>query len=564
MPSSHLRQDDKLYATSLPGRSWSSREYHLRITLDLGMSSSLAVSHKASAPIHQLPPELLRPIFYDAQRRLRDIRFAHVCRYWRAVLLAMPEFWVSTLKYLKISSSGVPQHELLTHCLSLSSPLPVKLQVVFTGQFEYDLLAPYASRIEKLSVRWENAAAVRAFEELLIGGLPSLTSLRYDSSPLAIHRDDPRDIRALSDFSLPSLRRLQIPGALPLQMCVTDTLEHLVVYGQPHALQHSRYALGRCRSLRSLTLKAHSLQHPEPIYVMLPTDPNERPPSDDIPRLRHASVDLYGLNMMETLTQQLNMPPPECLHLCFSAACADFPDVLEIAAQLVPFPALTRLYLGRAHRAPRVQLLGYADGYRERLNITLGIDWVDNDAGSISHLLTVFTASEVTALAVNLPCLSPPLEESTWGQPGPWPKTGLRSYYYDTLAPPCALRRMELLGDMPGAAKVRFRVARWFVRAEGEDGLPSRSLTLCWVLDVARGWRYEQRAGEELVMLGKLLEELDAAGCRLGRLELYGTLQCEIIATRAEEVSTNARRCAEVAGFFLPRSQELVDVVVLV
>lgn len=161
------------------------------------------------------------PILYDAQRRLRDIRFAHVCRYWRAVILAMPEFWASTLKHLKISSRGVA-HELLTHCLSLSSPHPIKARVIFTGQFEYELLAPHASRIVKLSARLEDAAAVRGFEELLRGGLPRLASLRFES-PILL--DDTRDRRAiarlLSDFSLPSLRRLEIPGDLPFRMCVT-------------------------------------------------------------------------------------------------------------------------------------------------------------------------------------------------------------------------------------------------------------------------------------------------------------------------------------------------------
>lgn len=199
--------------------------------------------------------------------------------------------------------------------------------------------------------------------------------------------------------------------------------------------------------------------------------------------------------------------------------------------------------------------LDNADGYRERLNITLWDDWAE-DLGSedaIFHLLRGFTASEVATLAVD----SAGLENSTWGEP----ETCTSYYGAYTLAPPRSLRRMELLGAMPAAAKVRF--ARWFVRAEGEDKVLSRSLTLCWVLDVARGWRYEQRAGEVLGMLRKLLEELDVAGCRSGWLELYGTLQCEIVSTRAEEVSTNAQRCAELVGFFFPRFQELVDVVVL-
>lgn len=146
-------------------------------------------------------------------------------------------------------------------------------------------------------------------------------------------------------------------------MCVTDTLEHLVMYGKPINMQDFQRALGRCRSLQSLTLRADNPKRREPTYVVsMPTDPNEleRPPKDDITHLRRASVDFHGFFMLKTLPELFNMPPPECLHLCCSAVDTSISFVLEtIAALLLPFPAFTRLYLGRAaHRARRVQLLG--------------------------------------------------------------------------------------------------------------------------------------------------------------------------------------------------------------
>lgn len=500
------------------------------------------------------------PIFYDAQRRLRDIRFAHVCRYWRAVLLAMPEFWVSTLTHLKILSRGVA-HELLTHCLSLSSPHPIKVRVEFTGQSEYELLAPHAPRIVKLSVRLDDHDAVRAFEELLTNGLPHLENLRYEC-PLVLGRLQPWKpvARLLSDFSLPALRRLEIHGAFPLFMCVKDTLEHLVLYGRPHSITHFRYALARCRSLQSLTLRAYEMDAPwsSPYHsVIMPINPDELPPTYDVPHLRRVSVDFMAIDILDTLTGQLNMPQPESPHLSYSTIIGFIPDILESVSVLMLLPTLTRLYLGRSHRARRVDLLGYSDTHRERLHISLWRDWAEGDA--LVRLLDGFRASKVTALAVDLPRLSSVLEQSAWGQP--WASE-------DTIYDVCAhaltrtLRQMELLGGMPASAKVRF--ARWFVRAGGEDRLPPSVLTLCWMLDVARGQAREQMAREELEMLRKLLEEFHTEGCRLGRLELYGTLQSEIISTRVEEVSTNVQRCTEVAGAFVPHFEKLVDVVTLV
>lgn len=525
------------------------------------MSTRVVSHNNISPPIHRLPPELLMPIFYDAQRRLRDIRFAHVCRYWRAVLLAMPEFWVSTLTHLKISSRGVA-HELLTHGLSLSAPHPIKVRVVFTGQFEYELLAPHAPRIVKLSARMEDPAAVRAFEELLQNGLPRLETLRYEC-PLVFERTRPRKpvARLLTAFSLPALRRLEILGALPLSMCITDTLEHLVLYGRPHSITHFRYALARCRSLQSLTLRAYNMEVPWTLpyhSVIMPINLDEPPPTYDLPRLRRVSVDFMALDMLNTLTgPRLNMSRPESLHLSCSALLAFIPDILDSPSILMLLPELTRLYLGRSHRARRVDLLGYSDTSQERLHISLWRNWTEGDA--LARLLDGFRGSGVTALAVDLPRLSPMIEQSAWGRPWAGADT---TYNVHAHALTRTLRRMELFGGMPASAKVRF--ARWFVRAGGEDRLPPSVLTLCWVLDVARGQVREQMAREELQMLRKLVEEFHIEGCRLGRLELYGTLQSEIISTRVEEVSTNVQRCTEIAGAFVPRFQELVDVVVLV
>lgn len=526
--------------------------------------SSRAATHNASSPIYRVPSELLRPILCDAQQRLQDIRFAHVCRHWRALLLATPEFWVSTLESLKIAP--YTPVGLVMHCLNLSSPRPIKLQVIFMGQTERKLLAPHALRIVQLSILgFMGEAAVQAFEGLLNDGLPSLANIRYDCDPPFL--DATRTVvHPLSDFLLPALRHLEIPSSFPLHHCATSSLKHLIVNVEGPLRDSHRFrdALSHCRSLQTLAFRPENPKRP----ISAPIGLNERPSQDKMPCLYRISV-AGSAGYMTDMLAHLNMPPPDSLHLRATLPRVDMRAVLAsptVAAWNI-VPTLTRLYVGRTYHTGRIHVIGYAHARgtadkhqeRERLDIALWSNWAEDDA--LVDVLRAFTApeSEIAALAVGLPRLPPSLERSVWGRP--WAgSTGDAGPGMFEL--PRALRRLELLAGMSDSVKVRF--ARGFVRAsDGVDRPPSRELTLCWVLDVARGFASEERAANELGRLGRLLEEFDSEGCRLGRLELYGTFQSWVIATRVGEVSTNAQRCAEVAGPFLSRFEELVDTVVL-
>lgn len=308
--------------------------------------------------------------------------------------------------------------------------------------------------------------------------------------------------------------------------------------------------------MKSLTFlpHTHTSQHIPPFAPVV--GHTERPLGGELHRLRRLYLAGSVPSIIDMLAQ-LNVPPSVDLQL----RCDDVGAVIAAPGTVLSrhiFPALARLYLGRTHRSSGVRLLGYVrshgqDEFTERLNVAIPRDWTAENA--LAELLRPFAASGATALAIDLPRLPPLLEASVWGQP-----SGVGADSDDVFLLPRALNRMELLGGTPGAVKVRF--ARGFVRNTAMGA--SATLTLCWVLDVAREWASEERAREELEMLRQLLEEFDAVGRRLGRLELYSTLQSWAVATRASEVSTYARRCTEVAGSFLPRFEELVDTVVLV
>ncbi|OJT02022.1 hypothetical protein TRAPUB_7556 [Trametes pubescens] len=500
----------------------------------------------AGLHIHRLPPELLMMILYDARRRPEDIRFAHVCHHWRTLLLAMPEFWASMFKHIQVRYYDV-HHERTRYFLELSSPRFLKLEVLFAGEW---FLAPHASRIVHLSIWLATETCVQRFDAVLKAGLPNLASLYYSAESLAYGTWQP--LRPLSDCSLPALRQVHIPAISPLDRWVTPTVEHIILYRFSGDMRHLRNGLSRCRSLKSLTISPFNLN------VSTQLMPHaDLSPKVEMCGLRRLYLAGTAPSIIDILAQ-FNVPPSVHLQL----RCDDVGSVIAaptIIARHI-FPALASLYLGRTHRSGGVRLLGYthshvAGKFNERLNVGIWRDWSVKDA--LAELLRPFAASGATALAIDLPRLPLMLEASGWGQPS---GVDVDADSDSVFLLPRALSRMELLGDTPGAVKVRF--ARAFVRDIAKGA--SATLTLCWVLDVARERASEERAREELEMLRQLLAEFDAAGRRLGRLELYGTLQIWVVATRAGKVSTNVRRCAEVARSFLPHFEELVDTVVLV
>ncbi|EIW60999.1 uncharacterized protein TRAVEDRAFT_46226 [Trametes versicolor FP-101664 SS1] len=511
-----------------------------------------AAAHNAGLPINCLPPELLMIILYDARRCLEDIRLAHVCHQWRTLLLAMPEFWASMFKHLQVSFY-LGDGERVRYFLGLSSPHTLKMDV-YMGQFAVELLAPHASRIVQLSVRLISADSIHYFDTVLSAGLPNLTKFRYHSESIIYGAWRPS--RPFTDCSLPALRQVHIPAIFPLANWVTPTVEEITLQGYSSDMRDLIKALELYPSVKSLTFlpDTHTSQHIPPFAPV--AGYTERPLGGEL-RSLHRLYLAGSVPSIIDLLAQLNVPPSVHLQL----RCDDVGAVIAAPGTVLSrhiFPALARLYLGRTHRSGVVRLLGYArsdgqDEFTERLNVAIPRDWTAENA--LAELLRPFAASGATALAIDLPRLPPLLEASVWGQP-----SGVGADSDNVFLLPRALNRMELLGGTPGAVKVRF--ARGFIRNTSLGA--SAALTLCWVLDVARERALEERAREELERLQQLLEEIDAVGRRLGRLELYGTLQSWVVATRASEVSTYARRCTEVAGSFLPRFEELVDTVVLV
>ncbi|KAI1786311.1 hypothetical protein LXA43DRAFT_898310, partial [Ganoderma leucocontextum] len=187
--------------------------------------SEIAIRPRAlppsNGPLHQhLPTELLMDIFARLRpKKRRDIRYLHVCRMWRAVILQTPEFWIGMLRISSIlgDENGPP------------SPTDIQFGKVFiersafrrfdatldiSPELTLDVLAPHAHRISSL-VLYIASEYVMDLIQMLRSGMEHLRLLavhhKSDRSP-ALSQEAEESLQNAS-FSLPSLRSLHVPFA---------------------------------------------------------------------------------------------------------------------------------------------------------------------------------------------------------------------------------------------------------------------------------------------------------------------------------------------------------------
>ncbi|KAI0628825.1 hypothetical protein C8Q77DRAFT_341697 [Trametes polyzona] len=567
-------------------------------------------AHNNGAPIHRLPPELLMAILYHSRRSLKDIRLAHVCRHWRALVCAMPEFWASMLRHLDLTcceaeaGQGLPEG-LSQHCLALSAPRPIKLWVLIQGERERELLAPHSARIVQLSVRLMRLGGSQALGRLLQAGLPNLQVLRIDHYIYAAH-DLLEPLPALYTCPLPSLRELFVPQTLiGMSHLIAPSVEHLVYHGTMRQAHEFAQALNNgelCARLHTLTFdipKPDLFSRIMLVALSSTLAQNGRLRTPGLRRLilRGASYPSEVVDILSRFGGGLDHAPHITLN--FNVNAIDLQSVFEAPTLLgrVILPAITRLYLGRTSaRAGRshIALRGYSGsslaptstssggGHTvaeqsaeiERLEIAM---WREEamTRPALSRLLGPFSdtraASGVATLTVDLPRLPLPLARTEWGQP--WAVGAVRRSEHQSqrettgaswlVPPPRGLHRLELLAGTSEEAKMRF--VRWVVYGSvGRVGWPPPSaLTICWVLDVGSKRGYEERARKEVAALERLVQEFDQVGWRLGRLEIYGTLQVRNIFTRLGDEPMDRQRCLQIVGPHLSRLRALVDEVVV-
>ncbi|KAI0333095.1 hypothetical protein GY45DRAFT_348110 [Cubamyces sp. BRFM 1775] len=518
--------------------------------------------HNAALSMNTLPTEILIAIFYDARCRLQDIRLIHVCRLWRQVIFAMPEFWASMLRALprrprvlllrddqQIDPPSSAYNPLLELCLGLSVPrmIHARLDMSCIRDIERRAFCPHIDRIAEMTVKYETATSIPVFMDIINEGVPNLTTLHY----FPMHRQsqwlfpDTFPWPAGIDTLFPNLRELDTtPSVLgKLSSPLMRNLQHLTLTGylMAHLIDDLLAELNRCSSLVSLTLQ-QAVPNSWTSTYRHPVEAHPKP--SQLSHLRRLSVKDSGLYIQAALQ---NIMPSPIVHLTLSFVPRVADDLMLVFSGPTILgshilPSLTRIYVGYVQAKGRVRMLGFTRDGQEQLDVARWYDF----AAVLSHIMQPFAHSEVITLAIHLPHLPILLERASWDQDGSVPC-------------PIHLRRLELLGGTPLKLKQRF--TRWFLRSCGRDCRPtSDERTLCWVFNVERG--REQQSREDLWGLEAVLAE--HGNQKLGVLELYGTTLSGQIFTNVARVPTNPTRCAEIVEPHMARLSELVSQVVIV
>ncbi|KAI9069460.1 hypothetical protein FKP32DRAFT_65693 [Trametes sanguinea] len=509
-------------------------------------------------PIHKLPPELLTTILYHARCKAQDIRFSHVCKRWRELVLGMPEFWAAMVGLVcqslwprrehRPGYDGPDDYEVLERCLALSEPRMIRATFWVFREQEQRTTARYVERLECVTVKFSDVTSIRVFANALEQGMPNLTTLNYHATyrhPRDLPPLDPWLPVNLNEQCLPRLRRLHVYTrfGLPPSASFRASLLELSLTGDPAPgpmadIDYFVQALSACTSLESL-----ELVEAIPAPWVLGDTPRKRRDAGRalrLPQLRALTVAQCHVRAALGALWLTDAAPSTHIRVRFPSGISGAYKTLfeeDTILRSHTIPSLVHVYIGTTRRKGRIRALGYTSDGIERF--ALGA-WGYDDECLFRHLLP-FANSPVTTLAINLPAL-PVLSccELEWTGYCPLPRQ---------------LRRFELLQRTPLAIKRRF--LRWLLDTAPQSR--TRDMTLCWTVDVERGW--EKESHEDLLALEAVLAEFPEH--RLGRLELYGFTLKGLNTTHASLLPTNPGRCAEVAEPHMASLSELVGEVIV-
>ena len=271
------------------------REWALRKSEEYRLLSYTMLSlHNAAAPIHTLPVELLMKVFGMTWTKwsLQGLRPTLVCRRWRTVYLATPEFWADAVAGLRptlrsqlgiesflncIDEDVRPPPEFLAMLLDRSWPCPIPMRV--KQEFRRSIVLPpqplllsrvftHPMHVVDLSVQTTVSRRQNLYR-VLNAGIPALEKLdvrtvgRYEPPDLG---DIFAGLPPVSASSLPRLHTLHLVPAIffpliaPLQSLKSVYLES---YGNveeqepwphPPGAESLLRLFSRCANLECLTL----------------------------------------------------------------------------------------------------------------------------------------------------------------------------------------------------------------------------------------------------------------------------------------------------------------------
>ncbi|KAM5532143.1 hypothetical protein V8D89_014168 [Ganoderma adspersum] len=239
-----------------------------------------------------------------------DVRFAHVCRTWRSILVKTPEFWVDLLQ-----NTDAPQDAFLFHTfISRTASFPYSLRLSGQGLADIKTIPQHISRLSTLTVVFNKGVNI----------LPYLKTLYYLEMPglrvleLRLKVEDgpgtprfPPLGQAPRPRNFLQLRHLITRGDFLSPILAVPTLKKLSVIGRVYCFGTLASILSHCSSnLEDLELIScyvdDAVAHEAPVWL---------------PQLRRCLVHNHAHFWACAFLRMITCPTTTCLYIrVFEAA----------------------------------------------------------------------------------------------------------------------------------------------------------------------------------------------------------------------------------------------------
>ncbi|KAI0630348.1 hypothetical protein C8Q77DRAFT_1075668 [Trametes polyzona] len=427
----------------------------------------LKKTYNATSPVLRiLPNEVIMEVFRCIRPTSRsDIRVAHVCSCWRAIILNTPEFWADL-----ITSSDAPvRTEADWACfLSLlhrSFPRPYGLSLSGHGLPLMPDARRHLARITSLAISFK---ADDLFEhlpnlsEFLSLGLPTLEDLvltidQFSYDPHE-HVEPDYGSRYLTSFAkFPRLHTLRTNGSLFTAALATNRLRHLTLVGGEHPfpgtmtmLEASSFPAFLATLQSCLALETLELVHTLPRYPSTPVHPAIYPPVY-LERLQRLTVS-DSTALIRTFLESVSFPASTRLEVHNVAPTwqSAYTDVLPQATPLPVLPLLERMSVSLDNARAQCTFRGYvradaASGkegeWEARLSVHTTWDYFVGDA-VLADLRDVLAVPEVYVAELELGL---EMDEFVLADAGQW--TLLLAVFPDLVRLSVCVRRVDALVD---------------------------------------------------------------------------------------------------------------------
>ena len=388
-----------------------------------GYISTLQAIHNSIAPINGLPTEILQEIFayvppeYGGWHDLAQmLSLPSVCRRWRSVLLATPEYWVRGIPYIVdvcsdglFSSSDSDDSEngfgtyLLGLLLTRSAPCLLELKIRYTSSDDHPRWQVSEGHFDRVAVFEVTPTDTADLGDILYTATTEMKRLESFDLGVVDFKTSADGVDRWEARNLPRLGCLRIPGSLFCCATAVPSLHTVVLTGERDIglLSDLLAALERCPALITLSLFLMSVRRSR-IHGRSP----ER--TVDLRNLRH--LDITGdTHDIYSFLPSLSFPPVTQIQLDVANAGDDqlvLPNTIPRRhSSLYVSPNIDRLclYSSSSHwhdwKPESVWTRGYVQG-EERLQVNPGLQL--HSADDLLQFLGYFSACALTELVLYL------------------------------------------------------------------------------------------------------------------------------------------------------------------